>query len=175
MITMMALPFNILKLHAACLASALGLALGKTASSTEDLLATVLLLGTLLLGDLVDLLGKTVANETVTGLELLEGVDGVVDQTEASGATTTVVVLEVEDADLVLLNFVALGQALADLVLGDVALGGVDNVNDELGAVKQRVTQELAGTNGDRVRHDGLRCGCEWNFISESVGDEVEP
>lgn len=83
---------------------------------------------TLLAGSLLDLAGGTDTDETVVGLELLEGLGGVVDQSEAGALTTTVLCAETEDGDLVLVGLVQVGQLLTELVLGDVGAVGVEDV-----------------------------------------------
>lgn len=83
---------------------------------------------TLLAGSLLDLAGGTDTDETVVGLELLEGLGGVVDQSEAGALTTTVLCAETEDGDLVLVGLVQVGQLLTKLVLGDVGAVGVEDV-----------------------------------------------
>lgn len=62
------------------------------------------------------------------GLELLQGLGGVVDESEASALTTTVLGAETEDGDLVLVGLVQVGQLLAELILGDVGAVGVEDV-----------------------------------------------
>lgn len=83
---------------------------------------------TLLAGSLLDLGSGTDTDETVVGLELLEGLGGVVDQSEAGALTTTVLCAETEDGDLVLVGLVQVGQLLTELVLGDVGAVGVEDV-----------------------------------------------
>jgi hypothetical protein len=83
---------------------------------------------TLLAGRLLDLGGGTNADQTVGGLELLQGLLGVVDQGEAGALTTTVLGAETEDGDLVLVGLVQVGQLLAELVLGDVGTVGVEDI-----------------------------------------------
>lgn len=83
---------------------------------------------TLLAGSLLDLAGGTDTDETVVGLELLEGLGGVVDQSKAGALTTTVLCAETEDGDLVLVGLVQVGQLLTELVLGDVGAVGVEDV-----------------------------------------------
>ena len=61
-------------------------------------------------------------------LELLQGLGGVVDQSEAGALTTTVLCAETEDGDLVLVGLVQVGQLLTELVLGDVGAVGVEDV-----------------------------------------------
>ena len=62
------------------------------------------------------------------GLELLQGLLGVVDQSEAGALATTVLRAEPENGDLVLVGLVQVGQLLAELVLGDVRAVGVEDV-----------------------------------------------
>jgi hypothetical protein len=62
------------------------------------------------------------------GLELLQGLGGVVDQSEAGGLAATVLRAETEHGDLVLVGLVQVGQLLAELVLGDVRAVGVEDV-----------------------------------------------
>ena len=83
---------------------------------------------TLLAGSLLDLVGDTDTDETVVGLELLQGLGGVVDESEAGGLATTVLCAETEDGDLVLVGLVQVGQLLAELILGDVGAVGVEDV-----------------------------------------------
>ena len=83
---------------------------------------------TLLAGSLLDLGGGTNADQTVGGLELLQGLGGVVDQSESSGLATTVLGAETEDGDLVLVGLVQVGQLLAELILGDVGAVGVEDI-----------------------------------------------
>lgn len=83
---------------------------------------------TLLARRLLDLGGGTNADQTVGGLKLLQGLGGVVDQSEAGGLATTVLGAETEDGDLVLVGLVQVGQLLAELILGDVGAVGVQDV-----------------------------------------------
>jgi len=61
-------------------------------------------------------------------LELLQGLLGVVDQSEAGALATTVLCAEPEDGDLVLVGLVQVGQLLTELILGDVGAVGVEDV-----------------------------------------------
>lgn len=83
---------------------------------------------TLLSGGLLDLGGHANTDQTVVGLELLHGLVGVVDESEASGLATTVLGAETEDGDLVLVGLVELGELLTELVLGDVGTVGVEDI-----------------------------------------------
>jgi hypothetical protein len=83
---------------------------------------------TLLSAGLLDLHAGTDTDETVAGLELLEGLGGIVDHGEASGLATTVLCAETEDGDLVLVGLVQVGKLLTKLILGDVGAVGVQDV-----------------------------------------------
>lgn len=83
---------------------------------------------TLLAGGLLNLVGGTDADQTVVRLELLQGLLGVVDQSEAGALATTVLCAETEDGDLVLVGLVQVGQLLPELILGDVGAVGVEDV-----------------------------------------------
>lgn len=71
-------------------------------------------------------------------LELLQGLLGVVDQSEAGALATTVLCAETEDGDLVLVGLVQVGQLLTELILGDVGAVGVEDVpgNTEMSVVR---------------------------------------
>lgn len=83
---------------------------------------------TLLTGGLLNLVGGTDADQTVVRLELLQGLLGVVDQSETGALATTVLCAETEDGDLVLVGLVQVGQLLTELILGDVGAVGVEDV-----------------------------------------------
>ena len=81
------------------------------------------------------------SSETVLGLELLDVVDGIVDESETRGAATTYSIttgaapvtesnLETEeDNALIVGNVVLLGEDALKLVLGDGSALGMDNLN----------------------------------------------
>lgn len=83
---------------------------------------------TLLSGGLLDGAGSTDTDKAVARLELLQGLSGVVDESETSGLATTVVGAETEDGDLVLAGLVELSKLAAEVILGDVGLVGVQDV-----------------------------------------------
>ncbi len=83
---------------------------------------------TLLSAGLLDLLASTETDETVARLELLQGLSGVVDESEAGALATTVLCAEAEDGNLVLVGLVQVGKLLTELVLGDVGAVGVQDV-----------------------------------------------
>lgn len=64
-------------------------------------------------------------------LELLQGLSGVVDQSEAGALATTVLRTETEDGDLVLVGLVEGGELVAELILGNVGTVGVEDVTRE--------------------------------------------
>ena len=123
--------------------------LGLSLAGTKDLLTTVLLLVSLLSRGLLDLLAKTVSNKTVAGLELLKSINRVVNKTETSRLTATVLGLQTENRDSVLLRVVDAGELLTEVILGDVSSVGVENVNDELTTSKKRVSDELSSADGN--------------------------
>ena len=125
--------------------------LGLSLAGTKDLLTTVLLLVSLLSRGLLDLLAKTVSNKTVAGLELLKSINGVVDETETSGLATTVLGLQTENRDSVLLRVVDAGELLTEVILRDVSTVGVQDVNDKLASSKKRVSNELSSANSHGV------------------------
>lgn len=133
------------------LSSLLSSTLSLSLAGTEDLLTTVLLLGSLWLADLVDLFSHGVSDETVTWLKLLQSFVRIVDQTETSGFTTTELGSHAEDGDGVLLGFVDSGEFLTELVLGDVSSAWVQNVDDELTTAQKWVSDELSGADGNSV------------------------
>jgi len=97
------------------------------------------------------------------GLELLHGLVGVVDESEAGGLATTVLGAETEDGDLVLVGLVELGELLAELILGDVGTVGVEDITASKGK------KALVSTGGSQYRGD-QQCdaGC---LCLRAVGD----
>ena len=61
-------------------------------------------------------------------LELLQGLSGVVDESEPSALATTILRAETENRDLVLVGLVEVGQLIAELILGDVGAVGVEDI-----------------------------------------------
>jgi hypothetical protein len=82
----------------------------------------------LLPAGLLDLLGHADTDQTVVGLELLQGFGGVVDESKACGLATTIMCPETEDGDLFLVGFVQLGKLAAEFVLGDIGTAGMEDV-----------------------------------------------
>ena len=71
------------------------------------------------------------SDQSVSWLELLHGLDGVVDQREAGGLAATVLGAHAEDVDLVTVGFVDFGEFLAEVVLGDICAVGVEDVAEK--------------------------------------------
>lgn len=61
-------------------------------------------------------------------LELLHGLGGVVDESEASGLAATELGAQTEDGDLILAGLVETGKLVTKLILGDVGAVGVQDV-----------------------------------------------
>lgn len=70
-------------------------------------------------------------DETVERLELLQGLTGVVNESEAGALATTVLSAEAEDGDLVLVDLVEGRELVAELILGDVGTVGVEDVTED--------------------------------------------
>ena len=83
---------------------------------------TLLSAGTLGLG------GHADTDQAVGRLELLHGLGGVIDESEAGGLATTELSSETEDGDLVLLGLVERTELLTELLLGDVGTARVEDV-----------------------------------------------
>lgn len=77
---------------------------------------------------LLDLVRYTDTDQSEVGLELLEGLGGVVHKGETSGLATTVLCLEAENVNLVLCGLVHLGEFATELLLGDVGAVGVEDI-----------------------------------------------
>lgn len=83
---------------------------------------------TLLSAGALGLGGEADPDEAVLGLELLQGLGGVVDEGEAGGLAATELGAQAEDLDLLLLGLVHGAELLAELILGDVGALGVQDV-----------------------------------------------
>lgn len=144
---------------------------------------------TLLSRGALDLGGPSVADQTVSGLEVLHGLGGVVEEGEAGALATTVLGAETEDRHGVLVGLVELGELLAELVLGDVGPRWVEDVtavirivlvcrcrwaeedsavyaHDHLLAAEQWVADKLARAQG----HLAFRHDCGGNVWMSGVG-----
>ena len=86
---------------------------------------------TLLSAGSLDLGSGANTDETVVRLELLQGLSGVVDESEAGALATTVLGAETEDGDLVLVGLVERRDLVAELILGDVGTVGVEDVTKD--------------------------------------------
>ena len=96
--------------------------------SAPELLGAVLALLALLPGGLLDLGGVADAHQSVVGLELLHGLDRVVDEGEAGRLAATVLGAHAEDVDLVLVRLVHFGELGPEVVLLDVGAVGVEDI-----------------------------------------------
>lgn len=77
---------------------------------TSELLASVLSLFALLSAGLLDLGCVSYSYQSVSWLELLHGLNGVVDQGETGSLATTILCSETKDVDLIGVGFVDLGE-----------------------------------------------------------------
>ena len=91
-------------------------------------LGAVLALLALLSGGLLDLGGVADAHESVVGLELLHGLDRVVDEGEARRLAATVLGAHAEDVDLVLVRLVHFGELATQVIFADVGAVGVEDI-----------------------------------------------
>lgn len=66
--------------------------------------------------------------ETVSWLELLQGLNRVVDERESAGLATTEVSPQAEDADLLGGSLVQLGESLLEIGLCDAGVARVEDV-----------------------------------------------
>lgn len=73
------------------------------------------------------------------GLELLEGLGGIVDEGEAGGLAATELGAQTEDLHLLLLGLVQGADLLTELLLGDVGAAGVEDVTAENAQSAKRV------------------------------------
>lgn len=80
---------------------------------------------------------------------LLSGIDGVVDESEASGSATTELELKTEDGNALGISLEHLGELLLDLGLGNVDLGGVDDLDSHLLSAEEGVVNLSLGEDGD--------------------------
>jgi hypothetical protein len=86
---------------------------------------------TLLSACALDLGGESDADQSVVGLELLHGLGGVIDKSEAGGLATTELCAKAKDADLLLVGLVETGELLPELLLRDVGAARVEDVTEE--------------------------------------------
>jgi hypothetical protein len=83
---------------------------------------------TLLSAGLLDLCGLANTDQSVVGLKLLQGLWGVVDESETSCLSTAELSSQTENIDLVLVGLVEFGKLSSELVLGDVGTVGVEDI-----------------------------------------------
>lgn len=77
---------------------------------------------------LLDLVRQSVTHKSVVGLELLQRLGALVDQSETSGLAATVLRPQTEDGHGVLVGLVEFGELDAEVILGDVGLVWVEDV-----------------------------------------------
>ena len=108
----------------------LGLLPGGSSAQTPDLLASVLGFLDLLPGGVHGLL-QTLSDLSVVGLELLQGLDRVVDEAEAGGLAAAIVRSEAEDDhSLGVGDLEDLGHLSLELRLGHTGSTVVDDIDD---------------------------------------------
>jgi len=95
------------------------------------LLASILPLLPLLSARLLDLGRVAHSHQSVPWLELLHGLDAIVDEGEARGLAAAVLGSHAEDVDLISSGFVDFSEFGAEIVLGDVGAIGVEDVATE--------------------------------------------
>lgn len=83
---------------------------------------------TLLSAGLLDLRRESYSDQTVMWLELLQGFWRVVDESETSCLSATILCLKTENVDLVLVGLVHFGELASEFILGDVGTVGVEDI-----------------------------------------------
>jgi len=116
--------------------------LGRT---TEGLLSVLALLALLSAG-LLDLGGNSDSDQSVVGLELLQGFGRIVYEGETGSFTTTILSSESEDVDLLFAGLVKLSEFTSEFVLGDVGAVWVKDINDHLLSAQKRIADKFART-----------------------------
>lgn len=119
--------------------------------SATDLLCLVLKILLHTATTTVDLLGSKASTvKTIVGLELLKGSFVVIDETEASGAATTEGRLEAEEGDaLSISNLVCSSKLSLDLLAARGSSTRVNNINDELLTLEERVVEEPLSSDSE--------------------------
>jgi hypothetical protein len=83
---------------------------------------------TLLSGRLLNLACKSNTDQSVVGLKLLQRLGRIVDQRETSCLSTTILSLQTENVDLVLVGLVHFGELATEFILGDVGSVWVEDI-----------------------------------------------
>ena len=118
-----------------------------SSAQTPHLLASVLGFLDLLSRGVHSLL-QSLSDLSVVRLELLERLDGIVDQAEACGLGATVLNSETENNhSLRIGDLEHLSYFLLQLSLGNRSSAGVDHINDHLSSVHEGVSKELSNSN----------------------------
>jgi len=123
---------------------------------TSESLLSVLALLALLSAGLVDLCGHSNTNQSVVGLKLLQRLWRIVHERESGRLSTTILRLQTENVDLVLVGLVHFGELASEFILGDVGTVGVEDIDDHLLAAEEGVANKLACSQGNglfSVRH----------------------
>ena len=81
---------------------------------------------------LLNLRCNTDTNQSVVGLELLQRLWGIVDESETSCLSTTELSSQTENIDLILVGLVQFGELGSEFVLGDVGAVGVEDITVSL-------------------------------------------
>ena len=131
------------------------LAAGLVVSSTNTrapnlhlLLAVVL---THAAGDLA-FLSKTSLDEAMLWLDVLEGIEVIIDESKASSAATTEFGVETEDNNEIFVSLELGCDLLLDFIAGRGLATNMHHINNKLLAVEELVDDVLADTQGD-LRH----------------------
>ena len=109
---------------------------------TSDLLHSALDFLLLLSGDLA-LLDKLVSSQQRHLVELLPGIEAVVNESETGGPATSELGLEAEDGDLLSLGLEQRSKLVLDGGLLDVGLVGVDQLNHQLLSAQKWVLDQF--------------------------------
>jgi len=123
---------------------------------TSESLLSVLALLALLSAGLLDLCCHSYSDQAIMGLKLLQRLWRIVHERETSCLSTTILCLQAENVDLVLVGLVHFGELASEFLLGDVGTVGVEDIDDHLLAAQERVANELASSQRNglfSVRH----------------------
>ena len=77
---------------------------------------------------LLNLRRNTNTNQSVVGLELLQCLWGIIDESETGCLSTTELSSQTENIDLILVGLVEFGELASEFFLGDVGTVGVEDI-----------------------------------------------
>ena len=99
-------------------------------------------------GRLLNLACKSNTNQSVVGLELLQRLGRIVDQSETSCLSTTILSLQTENVDLILVGLVHFGELATEFILGDVGSVWVEDIT-----VKEivRISIDISNWNSEDI------------------------